>query len=543
MRLGEPLHAGEQAVAYRRRSFQLAPAQWAQFRGLARQHGVTPTAVALAILGGIARRYGGQQHSRITLTVLDRQALTGDVMRIIGDFTSTLLLALDSATAQSVVAAAGAAQQQVFSALDHQALSGIEVLRLLPGEQRATPIVLTSTLGMPATPGDGVVNQLQQGLSQTPQVLLDIQLSESAGAMAVVWDSRDGSYPEPVLSAAFHDFCTALTALSGDPARWQQAALRPAPLAISAPQLAHTAGGGNICAPFCQLARQAPHNIALIHGELQLTRGALLSHAGHWRDTLLAMGARPGDAVAISLPPGVAQVSAQLGALLAGCAFVPLDPEWPAARQQAILTTLAQARPGHQVHLITPQSVDLRYGAQPGNAAGAVTASLAGENDCAYIIFTSGSTGTPKGVPITHGQALTTLNAMQQMLGLHDGDRVLGVSRPSFDLAIFNLFGLLNAGGVLVIPRAGTMPDADAWWLDIIQHRVTLWNSVPAQLQLLLDSPPQQGRHRPVRLAGGAALRGLGTRRPAGTVASVAPGLSRYCPRWRHRGRYLVLLP
>ena len=64
---------------------------------------------------------------------------------------------------------------------------------------------------------------------------------------------------------------------------------------------------------------------------------------------------------------------------------------------------------------------------------------------------------------------------------------MLAVSQHTFDLSVYNIFGILAAGGAIVFPAGSGRTDPQAWFDAIAQHDVTLWISVPAQLQLLLD--------------------------------------------------------
>ena len=73
---------------------------------------------------------------------------------------------------------------------------------------------------------------------------------------------------------------------------------------------------------------------------------------------------------------------------------------------------------------------------------------------------------------------------------------MLAVSRQSFDLSVFNEFGLLGAGGRIVIPSSGNLTDQRCWLEEITRHDVTVWNSVPAQLELLITEY-EDGSHRP----------------------------------------------
>ena len=75
------------------------------------------------------------------------------------------------------------------------------------------------------------------------------------------------------------------------------------------------------------------------------------------------------------------------------------------------------------------------------------------------MIFTSGSTGEPKGVMIDHRGALNTVLDLNERCGVGPGDRVLALSSMSFDLSVYDVFGLLSAGGGLVIPEPESLRD------------------------------------------------------------------------------------
>ncbi|WP_336217210.1 AMP-binding protein, partial [Nonomuraea sp. LPB2021202275-12-8] len=100
--------------------------------------------------------------------------------------------------------------------------------------------------------------------------------------------------------------------------------------------------------------------------------------------------------------------------------------------------------------------------------------------------FTSGSTGEPKGVEVSHRAALNTVLEVNRRFGVGEGDRVLAVSALDFDLSVWDVFGLLSAGGALVMVAEGERRDAARWARLVAEHGVTVWNTVPALLDMLL---------------------------------------------------------
>ncbi|MGX5777707.1 amino acid adenylation domain-containing protein, partial [Methylorubrum zatmanii] len=206
--------------------------------------------------------------------------------------------------------------------------------------------------------------------------------------------------------------------------------------------------------------------------------------------------------VALALHKGWRQAVAVLAVLVCGRAYVPLDPDLPPARRQAIL---AQARPDA---VLTEHGLieALRADAEARGAACPVLgvdprpeavlapcppAPRAAPDDLAYVIFTSGSTGLPKGVMIAHAAALNTVRDLNARLGLGPEDAVFGLSALSFDLSVYDLFGPLSRGGRLILPAPGEARDPQAWAARMRAHPITVWNTVPALWQMLVEHAPR----------------------------------------------------
>jgi len=143
--------------------------------------------------------------------------------------------------------------------------------------------------------------------------------------------------------------------------------------------------------------------------------------------------------------------------------------------------------------------------------------------DLAFVLYTSGSSGAPKGVMISHQAALNTVTEVAGRVGAGPGDRVLGLSSLSFDLSVWDVFGVPGAGGATVLPEPAAWRDPGRWLELMGEHRVTLWNSVPALLDMLAEYAPDG--HPALRTLRTAWLSGdwipLGL---PGRLARCAPG-------------------
>jgi len=96
--------------------------------------------------------------------------------------------------------------------------------------------------------------------------------------------------------------------------------------------------------------------------------------------------------------------------------------------------------------------------------------------------------GMPKGVMINHRGAANTVHAINRMFQIDSNDRVIALSSLSFDLSAYDIFGVLGAGGALVLPDYAKRQDPKHWRELMNRYQVTLWNTAPQLMRILMDS-------------------------------------------------------
>ena len=92
----------------------------------------------------------------------------------------------------------------------------------------------------------------------------------------------------------------------------------------------------------------------------------------------------------------------------------------------------------------------------------------------------------PKGVCCHHQGAINTITYLNERFHLGPRDKCLALSSLAFDLSVYDIFGPLARGSVVVPPATSVSPPD--LWLDLVREQgVTLWNSVPAIVELLVS--------------------------------------------------------
>ncbi|MCW4354190.1 amino acid adenylation domain-containing protein [Hoyosella sp. YIM 151337] len=266
-----------------------------------------------------------------------------------------------------------------------------------------------------------------------------------------------------------------LTALSANPA-------------VTPRELIHlddiTAAGGDTVAGWMEtVAAQHADRPALAYDDEALSYRELNERANRLARWLIKRGVGPESVVPIVVGRSTHFVIAVCAISKTGAAFLPLDPQLPTQRIDAML---AVTEPPVVLTAAELDNVELgEYSAAP--ITDSERQAPLRPSNTAYVMFTSGSTGEPKGVAVSH-EAIVQRMRWVQRAGLYTAeDTVLFKSALNFDVVIAEIFGALLAGAKLVIARDGAHWDPGAL-VDLIRtHSITTAEFVPSMLALFSE--------------------------------------------------------
>lgn len=269
---------------------------------------------------------------------------------------------------------------------------------------------------------------------------------------------------------------------------------------------------------FAEMALARADSIALVQLDGHHRSFARLdSDAEAVREALQRENVCSGDRVALSVERSAMFVSAMLGALKAGAAYVPLDPNDPRERLvylcsdsgvRAVLTTnTTQFEPCPALPAVPVANL------QPGRPSKlsplAETSRPPGELAC--VLYTSGSTGAPKGVAVLQS-AIANLVKGDDYVPLGAAHRIGHFASTSFDASTFEIWGSLLHGGTLVIAPPHVVMDPAALASAIRAERVDTAFVTTALFNELAHQQPEGLRTMGAILFGGEAVNNAAVR-------------------------------
>ncbi|WP_328609413.1 amino acid adenylation domain-containing protein [Amycolatopsis sp. NBC_00345] len=261
---------------------------------------------------------------------------------------------------------------------------------------------------------------------------------------------------------------------------------------------------GRIDRAFEEMAAKQPDAVALLAGDERLTYRQLDDRADAVAAGLGALDIAPGSRIGVCLERDADLVVTLLGVLKAGCAYVPMDPRYPAQRlsftaqnagMPVIITSAPEFPPVPGIRLLAPAALTELGAGQ----AMAEPRPSAGDDEPAYVIYTSGSTGTPKGVVVPHRNVLALLQATAGDFALGPDDTWTLFHSSAFDFSVWEIWGCLLTGGRLVVVPYWTTRDTEEFYALLAERRVTVLNQTPSAFAQLV--------HNDQRVRGDLALR------------------------------------
>ncbi len=482
---------GNEGVHFTRHSMMLDADEFSKLRTAAKRNNVTVSNTVLAVYSSVLSKWSENKEFCINVTLMDRRP---DEMDTVGDYTSVDILSVNTEgkTFGELTKEIGIDILTDMSYMDYTGVDVLREIRRTGSDENVFPVVFTSTVGEKEEKSEAPYTVIG-GISRTPQVWIDCQMLSIGDELDIHWDVRDGVFDEKVIDELFETFKLTVKGVALDD-NWNRQDI----CITDGSQFKRRAGYNTtdeslkkhmLYEGFLNSLNSVPEKTAIIYGDKTYSYRELAEYTAAVQQKILEAGIGEGDRVAIIQERGILQTASALAVLLSGAAFVPIDINQPFNRQKTIVI---QSESG--LVLTAEENADMKdefkdrlcniSEIEPVSADKLYTAEKKPEAT-AYIIFTSGTTGVPKGVMITHRAAQNTLLDINRRFGIGEKDVFLALTKLSFDLSIYDMFGSMDAGASVVIPKESNAVNPSDWVRLIRTYGVTVWNSVPALLKML----------------------------------------------------------
>ncbi|GAA1359807.1 hypothetical protein GCM10009661_02540 [Catellatospora chokoriensis] len=457
----------------------------ARLAATARACGVTASTLLYGVWGLLLGRLTGRRDVLFGSTVSGRDGDTPGVESTIGLFINTVPVRVSWAPHEPLREILSRLTRSQTALLDHQHLGLTAITRLAGGGELFDSLVTVENL-----PADGDLRDASgavrvAGVSYREATHYPVSLLATPGeALSLVIEYDPARLPEAALARLRTGLPALLDAVLASPDLPAGAVdLGGAPEPLRG-EPATTSGLGLAALVAAQAAR-TPHAVAVIAADEQLTYAALAGRAAALAARLTARGAGAEHVVTAALLRSARQVTATLGVLYTGAAYLPVDPAQP--NLDAVLADAGATTVVTTPDLLSrlPRRAGLSF-VLAGTDEIAGTPVAVDPEHPAYVIYTSGSTGRPKGVLVTHRAIGNQLEWSQRTFGLHTADRMLQLAPATFDASVWELFWPLTAGAAVVLPEPGAQHDPAELAALMRAHRVSAATFVPSMAEAFL---------------------------------------------------------
>ncbi|MEV6173534.1 amino acid adenylation domain-containing protein [Streptomyces sp. NPDC051954] len=475
-------------------SFELEPELLTGLGKLAADRGATPPMAAQAALAVLLHKLGGGQDVTVGSPIEGRADEQLD--DLIGFFVNTWVLRADLSRNPSFGELLEQVREKALAAYDNQDMPFERLVELL-GPDRTTSY---QPLFQVMLAWQFVWPRIEMpGLRATP-VAADTETAKFDLFFNIVPDASGGAYGRLEYATELFDHTTAVKIVDRFVRVLRQVVADPGTRLSGVDVLTDAerdlltrvngttapVSGSTVPELVAAQARRTPDATAVVSGRTVLSYGELDARAGRLAAELRDRGVGPDVLVAVALPRTADLVVALLAVLKAGGAYLPIDPNYPAARVGLLLDTADPALVlTHQETAATvagcrPPVLHLDELNLDGLALPAPAVPIEPDN-LAYVMFTSGSTGTPKGVAITHAGVVNGVQDLRRTVRVEAGSRMLAATSVNFDVSVFEIFTALTTGAsVEVVRDVLELAERDRW-------SGTTISAVPAVFSALLD--------------------------------------------------------
>jgi amino acid adenylation domain-containing protein len=479
-------HVSDDAHTAGREAFVCSPASTEALRTLTKESGATMFMALLAAFKLLLARYSGQEDIVVGIPTSNRnQSALRDM---IGVFINTVILRTDISGELTFRELLARVRKTTLDAQANQELPLQRVVRLLDSKGDPGRSLIRVLFDLQRKPGwllesPGLLIEPMEVSSGVAKFDIVLALEDTGTELKGVLDYDAEKFEAGTAQQLVRHFLTLVESAVAQPNvpvielpiltpdELEQAEMRGVDTSNQVQPFA--------CAETIARALERPHALALQDGRSTLSYGQLHARAANLAAFLHRQNIGKGQHIVLFLPPGPDFVVAQLAVMMAGAAFVPIDPTYPQARVEFMIrdceakfAIVSDKSPCLPSGSITAIDVERDYPKSGTGELTNVTSTLG--SDPAYMIYTSGSTGQPKGVSVSYAALANLIAWHRRVFDISSRDRAAQMASVAFDASIWEIWPYLAAGASVHFPPRDLLANPAAMRDWLIKNKITV---------------------------------------------------------------------
>ena len=510
--LQKPISPDTKSILVTRPVALLPPQLWASLKKTAISYGITPSSLIVCALAETLCTWSRNSQFTIGLVSTYRQPVHPDINKVVGNFTTIYLLAVDSMSGSFEQRCRGL-HEQLIESINMCAFTGFEVLRernkLTGGTTRAAMPVLINCLIEYIHPSHDRINVSNrynaafEGIRERhfqlcpPQVLLGPNIKETAqGALQCEWRAVEHVFTPGILEQMLTAFQKMVYRLATEPGSWREHRNetakslfeRPVTVMHSLSQRKSTENS-TLIELFERTVKQYGTRRSIVcYDGFSLTYKELYRCVHDIAEALIDFGICPGDIVQVDVVNCWKHVAACLAAMKCRAIYgsgsldakKDLDPffanrcivkitDLPDVTMNVICSDMYVSWSSHPSTGLPRNSRILPY--------------IETLNNIAYI----NNDIDLNVIPVTHTDIIATVEDLVNYFELDQHDISMPISPLGSELSLFDLFGMFAVGGSVVLPKSSHAISTEEIIALTREHSVTFWNAVPVVIERLVN--------------------------------------------------------
>ncbi|SDY37521.1 non-ribosomal peptide synthetase [Lachnobacterium bovis] len=483
---------------------------WKKIEKKAIEHGVSAFSVLMTSFALAVAKWNDKRRFLLNIPEFYRPKFHEDIYKILGECASFLLFTVDDNKEDTFCEKVIKTQQQIMELKDHNSFSGMEVTREIYRNNNGYNEVLAPLVfGMLPDAQefeDEFINIQKEGMriryqeNHTSQIWIDVNTCVYSDRIEFNYNSLKGLIKVDILKKLAEMQKSVLLKAANDDNYWNSKVEIELPeedkkIIDMANNTEKEFKIPTMSLPdiLSESFDKYANNVLIKMKDKSYTYSKIQEMVNTLAYELKKHGIKKGDLVAVYIGKGLEQIVSALAVQYIGAVYVPIEYsysnnilnntlKWIDCKSIIVMYEDKAEVSKFVSNVISINEKTLISNNKP------IKVEKVSSKDVGIIIHTSGTTGRPKSVMIKHESLVNAIMFTNKRYNVSSDDSAIAVTNYAHDMSLYDIFGMIQVGASIVVPEESKSKDPEYWIELVKEHNVSIWNSVPAMLDMYLEA-------------------------------------------------------